>query len=495
MIDRNERISELPKGWVRTSLIDIADLILGQSPPSSTYNENGNGLPFYQGKAEFGSIYPITRKWCTQPKKIAEKDDVLISVRAPVGPTNLCPAKSAIGRGLAAIRGLVGIPSLFLLYYFRFIESELASKGTGTTFTAISGDQLKQVKVPIPPIKEQNRILEKIEELLTDLDAGVEALQRAKTLLKRYRQSVLKAAVTGELTKGWRESHKGEIEPASVLLERILGERRKKWVEEQRVKDIEQSRSKYIEPIEADISHMYALPKEWVGISLDQLSYHVTSGSRGWAKYYSDTGSIFIRVGNFNRLDIKLDFTNLAYVNAPEGFEEERTRIKAGDILLTITADVGMVGLVDNEISNKGQGYINQHVCLIRPLPAIFAKYIAYALTSEVVQIQIRNRQYGVTKKGLGLEDVKSLSVPFPPMIEQLHIVGEVEQRLSYIKVLEKLIDIDLKESTRLRQSILKHAFEGNLVPQDPNDEPASVLLERIRSTNKKEPSQIKMDL
>src|SRR3989337_815218 len=119
---RNASLPELPKGWVWTRLGEVSEIILGQSPPSSTYNKNGNGLPFYQGKLEFGNIYPTPQKWCTAPKKIAEKEDVLISVRAPVGPTNISPERCCIGRGLAAIRGLGGIETLFILYLMRAFE-------------------------------------------------------------------------------------------------------------------------------------------------------------------------------------------------------------------------------------------------------------------------------------------------------------------------------------------------------------------------------------
>ena len=118
--------SELPNGWICTELNNFAEIILGQSPPSSTYNEEQIGLPFYQGKLEFGSIYPTPRKWCSAPKKIAEKGDVLISVRAPVGPTNVCPEKSCIGRGLAAIRGKKGIEAFFILYLIRSVEEAIS---------------------------------------------------------------------------------------------------------------------------------------------------------------------------------------------------------------------------------------------------------------------------------------------------------------------------------------------------------------------------------
>ena len=146
--------NDLPRGWVRTTLEEISEIIPGQSLPSSTYNTDGKGLPFYQGKLEFGKRYPTPRKWCTAPKKIAEKGDVFISIRAPVGPTNLCPEKSAVGRGLAAIHGLGGIESFFILYLMRRFENEIASKGTGTTFDAITRSQLKTFGIPLPPLAE-----------------------------------------------------------------------------------------------------------------------------------------------------------------------------------------------------------------------------------------------------------------------------------------------------------------------------------------------------
>jgi len=222
-----ERLLELPKGWVWTRLGDVSELILGQSPPSSTYNEDRKGIPFYQGKLEFGDIYPSPRKWCSSPKKIAEKNDILLSVRAPVGPTNICPEKSCIGRGLAAIRPMCGIESLFVLYLMRAYENNIAKLGTGTTFKAITGNLLKDFKIPLPPLPEQYRIVNKIEELFTKLDAGVEALKKIKTQLKRYRQAVLKFVFEGKLTRQWREAHKGELEPASVLLEKIKEQRKK----------------------------------------------------------------------------------------------------------------------------------------------------------------------------------------------------------------------------------------------------------------------------
>ena len=139
-------------------LADVAQIIMGQSPPSSTYNTVGEGLPFYQGKTDFGDMYPTPRVYCTEPSRIAEPDDILISVRAPVGPTNVSQERSCIGRGISAIRAGKNIDRDFLLYFLRFYEPELAKAGTGSTFAAIAREDLETIKIPLPPLTEQKRI-------------------------------------------------------------------------------------------------------------------------------------------------------------------------------------------------------------------------------------------------------------------------------------------------------------------------------------------------
>ena len=175
-------------------LKDCCTIIAGQSPDSKYYNTDGIGLPFFQGKADFGELYPTIRVYCSQPTKIAEKDDILLSVRAPVGPTNLAPCQVCIGRGLTAIRpsGLLNLK--YVLFFFRYIEAQLQQKGTGTTFKAITQDTVKNLEIPVPSLDEQERIVLRIEELFSQLDSGVETLRKTKQQLAVYRQAVLKEA-------------------------------------------------------------------------------------------------------------------------------------------------------------------------------------------------------------------------------------------------------------------------------------------------------------
>ena len=177
-----------------SKLKDCCTIIAGQSPESKYYNTAGEGMPFFQGKADFGDLYPTIRVYCSQPTKIAEKDDILLSVRAPVGPTNLAPCQVCIGRGLTAIRPSSQLLTGYVLMFFRFFEAQLALKGTGTTFNAITQNVVKNLEIPIPPLNEQSRIVARIEELFSELDNSVSTLQKTKEQLAVYRQAVLKDA-------------------------------------------------------------------------------------------------------------------------------------------------------------------------------------------------------------------------------------------------------------------------------------------------------------
>ena len=162
-------------------LPDVAEIIMGQSPPGDTYNEACVGLPFFQGKTEFGEVSPTPRKWCNAPKKIAEAGDILISVRAPVGPTNLASTQCCIGRGLAAIRANPEqLDPSYLRFALRHAEPRLASMGQGSTFAAIGRAELAKVKFPLPSLAEQRRI--------------VDILSRAEGIVKLRREAEKKAA-------------------------------------------------------------------------------------------------------------------------------------------------------------------------------------------------------------------------------------------------------------------------------------------------------------
>ena len=216
---------------------------------------------------------------------------------------------------------------------------------------------------------------------------------------------------------------------------------------------------------------------------MEALSQLVTSGSRGWAKYYSNNGATFIRMGNLDHETIALDMSHVQKVTPPEGAEGMRSKVRPNDILISITAELGMIALIPDGLD---ESYINQHVALARPVQESTGKYLAWYLASRNGSRQLNRLRRGATKTGLGLDDIRAVNVALPPLEEQEQIVTEVERRLSIIQEVEAEVETNLKRASRLRQSIPKRAFEGKLVPQDPADEPASELLERIKEERTK---------
>ena len=192
-ISEDEIPYELPDGWEWVRLGEVAIIILGQSPPSSTYNKEGKGLPFYQGKADFGVLYPTPSTWCTSPNKIAISGDILISVRAPVGPTNLCSETSCIGRGLSAIRMILDNSNFYFLYFLKSIEDRLSGKGFGTTFNAVTRKDLNNILTPLPPVSEQQRI-EKVDQLMKLCDELESKIGKSKEDSERLVDAILHAS-------------------------------------------------------------------------------------------------------------------------------------------------------------------------------------------------------------------------------------------------------------------------------------------------------------
>lgn len=472
---------QLPTGWLLSSLADLARVEMGQSPESVHYNNEGTGLPFFQGKSEFGARHPEVMKWCSEPKKIAEPGDILLSIRAPVGPTNIAQERACIGRGLAAIGAEKPASQLYLFYFFRHLEPWLSEQGTGTTFAAIGGEFLRAVELPIAPVAEQTRIVERLEELLSDLDAGVAELKAAQKKLAQYRQSLLKAAMEGGLTAEWRAKHQ-PTETGAQLLDRILTERRARWEAKQLAKFEEQGKAppkdwhdKYPEPIQPELG-LPNLPENWLWSSLGQC-FHVAVGatpSRKEPSYWN--GNIpWVSSGEVRFSRIKATKERISEL----GLKNSSTEINpTGSVMLGMIGEGktrGQVAILDIEAANN-QNCAAIHVSETDVPP----EYVYYWLWSRYEET--RRGSSGNNQPALNKSIVERIPIPIAPPMELQAIVGLVEALLSQIESQEAAIAVSLKQASAQRQNILKAAFSGQLVAQDPNDEPASVLLERIRA-------------
>ena len=501
---------ELPLGWAWASLDDLAlfpksDIVdgpFGSNLKASEYTDSGLPIIRLQNidRAQFlqKNIRFISKEKAEQLQRHAfvSGDIVITKLGDPLGKACIVP--NSLDRGVIVadvVRVRVEDRFVSKLYLVFVINSEICIEQLervtkGTTRPRVNLGHIRQLRIALAPLPEQRRIVEEIERRFSQLDAGVSALERAKANLKNYRASVLQSACEGRLVPTEAElarTEEREYEPADELLTRILKERRATWETEQLAKMEAQGKApkddkwkaKYKEPAGPDTSELPELPEGWAWTISDSVFTFVTSGSRGWAKYYAEEGALFLRVGNLDHNSIKLDLRDIQKVHPPEGVEGTRTRVCAGDILISITAEIGMIAFVPEEL---GEAYINQHVALARPVEPISKPYLAFYLVSDSGgQDQFLKLQRGAVKKGLGLDDIKAVVLPLPPLSEQHRIVAEVGNRFSILDKIEAAIIANLKRAERLRQAVLKQAFEGELVPQDPNDEPANVLLERIR--------------
>lgn len=486
-------MSRLPRGWVEATLEECCQIIQGQSPPGDTYNELREGLPFFQGKTEFGDLYPTPRKWCSAPTKIALAQDVLISVRAPVGPTNLCRAESCIGRGLAAVRALAGSSPRYILYALRESAENLRQIATGSTFEAISGDDLRKHSIRVAPVAEQRRIVDQIEALFTDLDAAMAALKRVQANLKRYRASVLKAACEGRLVPTEAELARKQGRPYETgeqLLKRILRERRARWEADQLAKMLASGKpptnddwkKKYKVPEPPDTSNLPGLPEGWTWANIDIIAETVGGITKGQKRRLTDILRTvpYLRVANVQRG--YLDLSEMKDIQATEE-EINDLRLQPNDILFNEGGDRDKLGrgwIWEGQIAEC----IHQnHVYRARLITSdVEPRFVSYFANSAGRRYFMDEGKQTTNLASINLTKLRAFPVPTPPSTEQRRIVAELQRQLEYCDFVVQSCELGVKRASRLRQAILKRAFEGKLVPQDPNDEPASVLLERIRA-------------
>lgn len=327
-----------------------------------------------------------------------ENSEVLMACRgASCGTINISKPYSWINGNAMVIHPKGTVP--ITQKYLAYCLKALDKRNiiSGTAQPQITRNNMKDFCIPVCDVSEQEKIVCKIEELFSTLENAVETLNKTKEQLAVYRHSVLKDAFG-------------------------------KFIEKKKIRD---------------------------------MSVVVTSGSRGWAKYYADEGARFIRITDLTRDGISLKNDSIKYVKLPDNVEGKRSRLKANDVLVSITADLGSIALIPENIP---EAYINQHIAMIRFINPVQGKFMSWYLKSDYGQKDLLKNKRGGGKLGIGLDDIRDTFVPVVEDEKAIATVKEIDARLSACENIEKTIDTIKKQIEAMRHSILKNAFEGRFI-------------------------------
>ena len=445
---------KLPKGWVLTTLGEALPILYGKALPEVKRDATGN-VPVYGSSGHVGQ----------HSAALTKKAALIIGRKGSAGEVHYSSTPCWPIDTTYYAEEREGIEIRSFEYLLRGLNLGRLEKSTAVP--GLSRDDYNAVEVAIAPLGEQKEIVVEIEKQFSRLDETVTGLRRAKTNLKRYKAAVLKAAVEGKLTEQWRKEHP-DVEPAEKLLERILAERRKKWEEVELAKMKAQGKDpkddkwkrKYREPDPPKPEETFGIPDTWAWSNLGQLSWSVKDGPH-YSPQYSETGIPFITGGNVRPEGI--DFSTAKYVTPGLHAElSKRCKPEHGDLLYTKGGTTGIARI--NTETREFDVWV--HVAVLKLVTLIERFYLQHVLNSPFCHRQSQRYTHGVGNQDLGLTRMIWITVPIPPLQEQRVILKEIEQRLSIVGDVEEQIAKNEKRGERLRQSVLKKAFSGRLVPQ-----------------------------
>jgi type I restriction enzyme S subunit len=481
--------NNIPKTWAYTSLGEAYKIVGGGTPSTEKMAYWGGNTPWITSADIEGVRQINVRKYVTE-KGIAESTTTKVPPKTLLVVTRVGLGKIAISESDICfsqdLQGLIQKPELicpeYTLYLLSYELQILKFEGRGTTISGVTKNQLKDLGFPLPPHNEQKRIVAKLEELFSELDKGIESLKIAREQLNVYRQALLKHVFEGKLTAAWREENKDKLETADELLKRIQAERLERY--RQQVKEWENggkqgrkpSQPKELPPLtDEELVELPELPDNWI------YSYLADLGDlgRGKSKHRPRNdprlfgGNYpFIQTGEVKAANRVIRQYSQTYSD----FGLQQSKLwPIGTLCITIAANIaetaflGFTGCFpDSVVGFSAFGKI------------VAPEYVDFFI--QAARTRIEAYAPATAQKNINLETLENLVVPYCCAFEQKQILDILEERFSEIDNLDRTITTALQQSDTLRQSILKKAFSGRLVPQDIHDEPASELLARIRA-------------
>lgn len=472
-------MSELPKGWIDTTLGSVCDARAGIGFPTDMQGRDSGEVPFCKVSDISFSVLNNAEKLGSARHYISEDEVANLKGKLlPIGSTVFAKIGEALKLNRRAITtkpllvdnnvmGLVPfdevILSKYLFYFMKTVRLEGISNAT--TVPAVRKSDIETITIPLAPLNEQKRIVAKLDELLPKIEACKQRLEKIPTILKRLRQSVLADAVSGRLTAEWREQNKS-ICPASSLINRIMSERSKKSGKRQEVFDIDTS-----------LADMYELPPSWEWVALG--NYAECSRGRFSVRPRNDPTCYngkypFIQIGDLPRNGGLIAAHNQTLND--KGLSVSKLFPKGTVAIAIVGATIGNTGILGYDMC-----FPDSLVGLETGTPAGNI-YVDFYL--RLVKERIRAISYaGGGQPNIKLETLNPYPFPLAPLEEQAEIVRIVGEKLAFIDRCENRLLSILGCVDKVGSSILSKAFSGCLVSQDPSDEPASLLLERIKSS------------
>lgn len=492
MIDTG--LASIPSNWSRVPIGQIADTAAGGTPKRGIGAYYDGEIPWVKsGELRDGIVYAAEESITelglqSSNAKLFPKGTVCIALYgATIGKAAILEIDAATNQAVCGIFLPPQIDRRYFFYFLLSIRHDLIALGQGGAQSNISNELVRQTSLALAPEAEQTRIADRIEELFTDLDAGVAALERVQKKLKRYRSAVLHAAVTGRLTEAWRKEHGPPAESGEQLLERLLVERRRQW-EERTLADYEAKGKKppknwqqrYKEPVDPDTADLPELPEGWCWASMDQAFQTVRNGTATVPR--QEEGIPILRISAVRPLRVELD--DVRYLTPVEA-DDANAWLDEDDLLFTrYNGSAHLCGVCGRVTAiQRPTAHPDKLICCRVVSSEFSAGFIEIAAnagpTRSIIESKLRTTAGQV---GVSGSDIKVSALPLPPPMEQAEIIEKVQEKLSQIDAMEIEVSRGLARASRLRQTVLKAAFAGELVEQDPNDEPASVLLDRIRA-------------
>ena len=498
----------LPRGWAFARLPDLIGVdgifIDGDWIESKDQDPNGDVRLIQLADVGDGNYVDKSNRFLTQEKAIKlgctflRKGDVLIArMPDPLGRACIFPGDHKLAVtvvDVCVVRSQTDHFSNKWLMYFVNVPAfreAINALQSGSTRKRISRGNLATLRLPVPPYVEQIRIVEKLEELFSDLDAGVAELKVAQKKLAQYQQSLLKTAIEGGLTIDWRMKNKVQ-ESGSQLLSRIFIERRQHWEEKQLAKFKEQGRTppkgwkaKYPEPVNPDSTNLPELPEGWAWASVDQCSAYedasITDGPFGSnlkSAHYTESGPRVIRLKNIGEgvfVNAKAHISEVHYQSL------KKHAIEADDVVVAMLGeDLPRACLIPEGIA---PGIVKADCARIRVnRDALLPAFLDACMNSQNTKRRVSSLIKGIGRPRINLSHIRGICIPIPSLAEQTQIVSVITVAFDEVSQQLDAVQHSLKQSSVQRKNILKSAFSGQLVPQDPNDEPACVLLERIKA-------------